>query len=396
MSPFPLVIVLFRYGDRTFLHPPKTTLEPDPVIDNWIRENGGYGQLTQEGKAELEVLGTKIRDRYLKDVPHYSRNIIHVRSSSFDRTLLSAEAVLSSIWTDRVPIHTVASNKEILFRPDTEEVCPKYITKPLDVPEKEHFVLDDGVTMFNPDVEGDNVRVSRAHNFTDRLDSTNETQNLFIRSYEEYHRARFSLENCKRFGGPLVSEILRIFTSVSKGRFWSNETGFDATLPRPEERLEDPRVVLYSAHDSTILTLMSLIFDNVETVEFPPPASSMVFEMDPNYCITTWYNKGTVDMFTNKLELEHKECITVDDFRQHLGGSDVLYPSIKSWEARCNFEISDYFSWSHAVVGFVAVILVLYFCIRSANKVRERYRQRPSDVFDGLTFGKDDDDSFDF
>ncbi|EGT58054.1 hypothetical protein CAEBREN_25128 [Caenorhabditis brenneri] len=57
------VHTIWRHGDRT----QDGHLNNDPVDPSkWIKGGGGYGQLTPEGMGQMFILGTKLRDRYVK------------------------------------------------------------------------------------------------------------------------------------------------------------------------------------------------------------------------------------------------------------------------------------------------------------------------------------------
>ncbi|MGH0131566.1 UNVERIFIED_CONTAM: hypothetical protein FKN15_065771 [Acipenser sinensis] len=132
-----LGFLLYRHGDRS----PVRTFPTDPhqesawpqgfgqltqVSHGTIPDNG-FGQLTQVGMRQHFELGQTLRRRYRGFLNEtYSRREISVRSTDYDRTLMSAEANLAGLYPPNgsevfnpnitwqpIPVHTV---------PDTEDM----------------------------------------------------------------------------------------------------------------------------------------------------------------------------------------------------------------------------------------------------------------------------------
>ncbi|MGH0183860.1 UNVERIFIED_CONTAM: hypothetical protein FKN15_013149, partial [Acipenser sinensis] len=112
---------LYRHGDRS----PVRTFPTDPHQESaWPQ---GFGQLTQVGMRQHFELGQTLRRRYWGFLNEtYSRREISVRSTDYDRTLMSAEANLAGLYPPNgsevfnpnitwqpIPVHTV---------PDTEDM----------------------------------------------------------------------------------------------------------------------------------------------------------------------------------------------------------------------------------------------------------------------------------
>lgn len=124
----------------------------------------GKGMLTDEGVAQHAKVGAAMRERYLPANSTYDRDFVHVRSSDFDRTLLSAQSQLRAMWNVAIPIHTVASPDEILLRGVDSRICPVLV--PINP-----TVLIDG-EKYNADLEGDDIIVARVHGFLEKLKYT--------------------------------------------------------------------------------------------------------------------------------------------------------------------------------------------------------------------------------
>ncbi|KAG7239357.1 hypothetical protein INR49_029345 [Caranx melampygus] len=127
------VTVLFRHGDRS----PVKAYPTDPHQESdWPQ---GFGQLSQEGMRQHLELGQFLRKRYngfLKE--SYDRHEILVRSTDYDRTLMSAEANLAGLYPPSgqqvfepklkwqpIPVHTVPQREERLLSFPLGD-CPRY------------------------------------------------------------------------------------------------------------------------------------------------------------------------------------------------------------------------------------------------------------------------------
>lgn len=87
-----MVSIFFRHGERN----PETSFPTDPNFNySWP---GGYGALVPKGALNLLNVGIKLRDRYYSLIPQndfYNENVIKVRSSEYDRCLMSGASFLA-------------------------------------------------------------------------------------------------------------------------------------------------------------------------------------------------------------------------------------------------------------------------------------------------------------
>ncbi|MEQ2269163.1 hypothetical protein XENORESO_000612, partial [Xenotaenia resolanae] len=125
--------VLFRHGDRS----PVKAFPTDPYQeDAWPQ---GFGQLSQDGMRQHYELGQFLRTRYKNFLNEsYIRHEILVRSTDFDRTLMSALANLAGLYPPKdqqifspslkwqpIPVHTVPQSEERLLSFPLGD-CPRY------------------------------------------------------------------------------------------------------------------------------------------------------------------------------------------------------------------------------------------------------------------------------
>ncbi|XP_028916021.1 lysosomal acid phosphatase [Ornithorhynchus anatinus] len=118
------VTLLYRHGDRSPVKPyPK-----DPYQErDWPQ---GFGQLTKEGMLQHWELGWALRQRYGDFLgASYHRQEVYVRSTDFDRTLMSAEVNLAGLFPpggsqlfnpnitwQPIPVHTVPEAQDKLLK----------------------------------------------------------------------------------------------------------------------------------------------------------------------------------------------------------------------------------------------------------------------------------------
>ncbi|KAM9457475.1 lysosomal acid phosphatase-like [Clarias gariepinus] len=126
------VTVLFRHGDRS----PVNAYPNDPHNESaWPQ---GFGQLSLEGMKQHFYLGQLLRKRYTGFLSEsYSRFEIAVRSSDYDRTIMSAASNLAGLYHNDprmihpdlhwrpIPIHTVPLDEEKLLSFPMAN-CPRY------------------------------------------------------------------------------------------------------------------------------------------------------------------------------------------------------------------------------------------------------------------------------
>jgi len=396
-------IAVFLYGDRTFLQEPhlKKGAHHKKRIEEFIKNNGGYGQLTADGRKQMEDFGTALKEKYLGSMPNvaYDKNLIHVRTASHDRALLSAEYVLSKLFEDdRVPVHSVPYADETLFR--GEDLCQK-LNKTFPIGIKESFEMN-GIAQ-HPFYMGDMIRVAEYHGFHNDLKYTLEEQKKIIRAQDEYLAARYSKERSGFGGGPMVSEIVRIleaeFEKLNNSQMilnnekdkinengddgtdeiiWSNNQNinFDGTLPRPSKRLHDPKLVLYGANEETMMALMRLVHD--QFLGFPKFGSSIVFEMNNYGCITLWYHDGPESFFTEESKIVKSDspannCLTAKGIRR-LIGEESIFPDEQMWMVHCGLDIADQFDKVHVAALISVLAMCCFIFTRTGRSTTSHYR----------------------
>nr|XP_056719133.1 testicular acid phosphatase [Euleptes europaea] len=122
------VTLVYRHGDRS----PLGTYPTDPhKAAAWPQ---GFQQLTEVGILQQKALGHFLRKKYAGFLSaSYKPQQIYVRSTDYDRTIMSAQANLMGLYlsTDPeigwkpIPIHTVPVKYDKLLKPPTR-TCQRY------------------------------------------------------------------------------------------------------------------------------------------------------------------------------------------------------------------------------------------------------------------------------
>ncbi|XP_048373704.1 testicular acid phosphatase [Sphaerodactylus townsendi] len=276
------VTLVYRHGDRS----PLGTYPTDPhQAAAWPQ---GFQQLTELGILQQKALGRFLRGKYAGFLsPSYKPQEIYVRSTDYDRTIMSAQANLMGLYpsTDPeigwkpVPIHTVPVKYDKLLKPPTrtclqyqrlmEETInlPSYqakmntwkgfITKMMNYTglKTEHLTLR-GLWRVH-----DTLFCQKTHNLslpswaTPQILATLQEMEAF--NVEAHVGMHASQEKARFTGGLLLGAILSNFSKV-----------VCRDLPL--------KMIMYSAHDSTLIALQGAL--GVYNGRPPPYAACHGFE----------------------------------------------------------------------------------------------------------------------
>ncbi|GAB1610523.1 prostatic acid phosphatase-like [Argonauta hians] len=294
-----LVQVLYRHGDRS----PTTTFPKDDADDLWPN---GLGQLTKVGMRQQYELGKYLRQRYGGFInTTFNTEQMVVRSTDKDRTLMSAYCNLAGLFAPSpddmwnpdlrwqpVPVHTVPKYQDKLLYMEAQ--CPQYYhlyTQFLQSQQyhslmaqyedlMEYVSLKSGVKPDAEDVSSlyDNFFCRQRHNIS--LPSWVTAQTMA--SLEQLHvlkmKAYFYTPHMQKLkGGYLLWDIME---------------NMNLKVTEPDTRR---RLVMYSAHDSTLVALMMSmnVFNNI----LPPYASCLIVELhqhsNQSYYVEIFYRNST-------------------------------------------------------------------------------------------------------
>lgn len=299
---------VIRHGDRTPVAPLPTaryTWTEDP------------GQLTAKGMQQEFLLGAALRKKYINEyhlLPvSYSAKTMQVRSSDFDRTLMSATSLLMGLYPlgtgpclsgtkqaalpqnfQPIPIHAVpqAEDNLIISHPDQKQLdvlLKKYVSQKKDWQMKEtqlrpklaHWSEATGFSITNImqlDLFSDALIVGELHHVPAPAKLSAEDIKQIIAAGRWVFIAKNKPQEIGSFfGHSLLSVIVKHFKEA-----------IQAKTPL--------KYMLFSAHDTTILALMSAMRVPLELL--PPYASDLNFmlfiEDEKNYKVKITYNNKPV------------------------------------------------------------------------------------------------------
>lgn len=388
------VTVIYRHGDRTPVSPYPNDPHKDP--SQWPV---GFGQLTVRGKQMQYELGQYFRSRYgLLLGEKYGENVIYVRSTDFDRTLMSAGSNLAGlfppigteVWNDQllwqpIPIHTVPGDIDNLLsnhakcpRLDKaqDEVLASEEVRKLNQQYKElygYLTEHSGkniTNMVDVDYLYDTLFIEQIYNKT----LPKWTQAVFPDKMKFLRDLSFTVSTWTRelkrlTAGPLISDLVTTFRKIESG--------------------ENPRKMhMYSGHDTTISSLLNAlnIFDPVVA---PPYASSVLVELlsapkpnPPEYFVRILYrNDSSQEPYLLQLPGCQDLC-SLDDFDRLT--KDVRPES--KWEQECSLEDRD------LTMEFITVISVsiglLLFIILTLAVIVKCFRRKGAN-FDYVTVSQE-------
>uniref|UniRef100_A0A2I3HRJ4 Lysosomal acid phosphatase n=1 Tax=Nomascus leucogenys TaxID=61853 RepID=A0A2I3HRJ4_NOMLE len=280
------VTLLYRHGDRS----PVKTYPKDPYQEEeWPQ---GFGQLTKEGMLQHWELGQALRQRYHGFLnTSYHRQEVYVRSTDFDRTLMSAEANLAGLFPPNgmqrfnpniswqpIPVHTVPISEDRLLKFPLGP-CPRY----------EQLQNE---TRQTPEYQNENSRnaqfLDMVANETGLTDLTLETVwNVYDTLFcEQTHGLRLppwaspqTMQRLSRLKDFSFRFLFGIYQQAEKARLQGGvllaQIRKNLTLMATTSQL--PKLLVYSAHDTTLVALQMAL--DVYNGEQAPYASCHIFEL---------------------------------------------------------------------------------------------------------------------
>ncbi|XP_043914928.1 testicular acid phosphatase isoform X2 [Protopterus annectens] len=249
------VVVVFRHGDRA----PISAYPNDPYKEDiWPQ---GFEHLTETGIRQQFELGQFLRKRFSSFLNEsYNVKEIYVRSTDYDRTLMSAQANLAGLYPPSgrqlwqsdikwqpIPVHTVPKLQDKLLR-FFQKDCPQYqklMNKTFELKEYQDKLKS----------------MKKFNNFTLPEWATPEIMSHLEEFAEFEILSRIGMykpeEKAQLFGGIIVDAILKNFSQAL-------------------QKVPALKMIMYSAHDSTLIALQGAL--KVFNGKLPPYAACHLFE----------------------------------------------------------------------------------------------------------------------
>ncbi|XP_075211914.1 prostatic acid phosphatase-like isoform X1 [Lycorma delicatula] len=309
------VAILHRHGQRT----PLEFYEFDPYKDVNKYWPIGLGQLTARGKLQLYELGKTFKERYKSFISNYSAKSVRVSSSDADRCHMSVAALLAGlfppqgdeVWNKEllwqpIPIHSEPSNEDKIL--GLTAYCPRYIqerNKAIKEIADNETVSEKALYKYFSENLGEIVEKFVDIEYLYHTLSIEEQHGLTLPPWTKMvhphktkektalHQASLAWNKIlKRFrGGPVLKEILGQFKEKSEGHN------------------EDKKLLLYSAHDTTIVSVLrALEFNNLLVPDF---GASLIFELqqlNDEYFVKIFYLENASQTQPNELQIP--DCLT--------------------------------------------------------------------------------------
>ncbi|XP_074811505.1 lysosomal acid phosphatase isoform X2 [Natator depressus] len=347
------VTLLYRHGDRS----PVRAYPRDPHQESaWPQ---GFGQLTQVGMLQQWDLGQSLRKRYHGFLnASYNRQEIFIRSTDYDRTLMSAEANLAGLYPPQgqqvfnpnvswqpIPVHSVPDSGEKLLKFPLSP-CPRYEQLQNETRQSAEY-----------------INKTRQNLQTHRLllppwvtpDVMTQLKQLKDFGFEFLFGIHQQMEKARLQGGVLLAQIRKNMTSAA-----------NASAP------QHLKLLAYSAHDTTLVALQMAL--NVYNGRQAPYASCHIFELyqddDSNFSVEMFFhNESGREPFPLTLPGCAQRC-PLPDFLQL---TDPIIP--QDWAREC--QVASNVQDTELIVALAVCGSILFLLIILLLTVVFRIQSQP-------------------
>ncbi|KAI9501773.1 hypothetical protein GGI26_005710 [Coemansia sp. RSA 1358] len=309
------------------------------------------GELTDKGKSQHRLLGTRLRDIYVNKLGYLPdklnhTNEIYVRTTYVWRTKNSAESLLGAMWPGReitpssaIPLHTYPKEIETMY--GNSDACPriKELTSKIVASDSyQQFLKEQGPLMTRlQDIMG--VQGSKWDNGWDGyFDALNArkchgkkpicAQPSTVDSHDPTSKDCTTDEDVaqvsrnanyewlyKSHDNPLAQNFTRLYIGSFVG------TLRDQIAERIAGKTGNLKFALYSGHDSTVWPLLSVLDASDQNSLWPPYASNLIFELwkknDGKHVIRVIFNGKTLELQKDNQWCDMNAC-PVDKFYNYL------------------------------------------------------------------------------
>lgn len=408
-----LVQILFRHGART----PVKSYPKDIYHEDAWRKFGGYGQLTQTGMRQHFDYGKFLRDRYSQFLNNtYDRHRVQIRSTDYDRTLMSAYSLLAGLfepvdfqkWNkdlnwQPIPVHTTELKNDKIFY---SNACPKLNDLRAQVRQTPEYIemnkkFDDLFKVLDENSGYTDVSIDTIWTVADVL-FIEKLNNLTLPDWAEQNYDRImsssGLGFYFDFRWPEIAKL------VSGGILKSMRQNIIDKIKH--ESSSQNQLYLFSGHDTYVAGLMKLLDIN-NHINQPPFASSITIELRKSidnstastsrknskdnldqYYVKIYYKNNTLDEDIYMREMSMNGCHTLCPLKTFMELTEKW--AVEDFGKECKLskdgeydkfvkQILYYFFGTLSFVVLLMVICVIFFMAKQSNQVIERkiFSQKP-------------------
>ncbi|CAM2115762.1 unnamed protein product [Caretta caretta] len=377
------VTLLYRHGDRS----PVRAYPRDPHQESaWPQ---GFGQLTQVGMLQQWDLGQSLRKRYHGFLnASYNRQEIFIRSTDYDRTLMSAEANLAGLYPPQgqqvfnpnvswqpIPVHSVPDSGEKLLKFPLSP-CPRYEQLQNETRQSAEYINKTRqnlgfLEMVANQTGIQDVSLESVWSIYDTLfceqthrlllppwvtpDVMTQLKQLKDFGFEFLFGIHQQMEKARLQGGVLLAQIRKNMTSAA-----------NASAP------QHLKLLAYSAHDTTLVALQMAL--NVYNGRQAPYASCHIFELyqddDSNFSVEMFFhNESGREPFPLTLPGCAQRC-PLPDFLQL---TDPIIP--QDWAREC--QVASNVQDTELIVALAVCGSILFLLIILLLTVVFRIQSQP-------------------
>lgn len=310
------VAIVHRHGDRT----PLDFAPRDPFQNESFWSIHGQGQLTNRGKERLFVLGKIMRDRYNQFLKRsVNKNMRISRASGSVRCIESAQIFLSSFLA--LNLDNSSDSTNLIWGQKDEKYRLGSIWQPASVlttsasidgmlaESAECNKLEEEYETYEYSEQAKNILIK----YKDVVDVLRDNYGFVIdRFYKWFWASSFIEIERSYFPNRMPKPILDIYDRLQAASYESFVL-YQSTLiskrlrvglllndiithmedKANNDKLDDKQVKLlhYSAHDMTLITLLGTLDSYQASVGRPDYASNLIFELHKNVTNKEWFTK---------------------------------------------------------------------------------------------------------
>lgn len=391
-----LVLLLFRHGDRS----PYNPYLGYPHESAWPQ---GFGQLSTIGMKQQFGVGSFIRERYVPNLlaPEYRQTEVYVRSTDFDRTIMSALTQLSGIFPPHddqvwnpslawqpIPVHVVPISLDNVLMSGTN--CPRYSelmkenrksSKYIEMNMKYKYLFDS---------------ISKASNFPVSLDNIGGYIDTVV--CDRHHNLSLPTWASENFDDLLLiqnwnaslSQNSREKILLSAGIFLSE---FWARIDKKMDNSATVKACFYSAHDSTLITVLNAF--GIWNGELPPYATLLITELirDGEEWFVQFLYRNSSDGILHTLIVPTCDALCPVEKLRKLTAD--ITTSKHEWEIKCGLKSENSYQLSLVLIlqstFFFLLITTLLVMIMTVVTCKKKKQQPYSVRYSKYTIDDTDD-----